>query len=750
MTFPQDGATCNEIVTLGIDASDPDGICGVEININDLKIDIPLSEILGNINNEPVKISLNTNELPDGPVSLSVSICDCDDNCTESPPVDYTIDNTLSIPDTIKIESVVFNNAGFDISWEESNATDFNQYDLYHSTVANESDYSLIFSTNDVKSITYFLENVDPLILNYFYITVSDSFNYSSKSSVFISSLDPKPLPINITSIIYDEESMQIFWNESPDSDFLKYELYSGINDTLNNTLINSVFIKSVSSFSIDDFDPHVSNYFRIIVYDTLNQSTKGSYMSNTVRPIPQSVSLDSIDSFGNELTIKWSGYQSSDFKSYKLYRSLNASMSDKVAIYTSYSSQDTSYFSIENDYETAYYFVVSIIDDWGYEVFSNMQSATPKYFTFLQSYGSDNESIGGFYGIQTTTEEYRIIAKDNSDIVLKSVNRYGILTSSTSYNYSQDETPVKIIETQDNDGYVFVSTIVNNNQDTDIRITKTMQDGTLLWNSIIGYDSEAENLTYGLDEVNDMILSSENEYIIVGQYHAQHPDILILEINQLGNIDNQYNISIAPQSQRTIENGKSIIEVDNGYVILASLAESSSSAPSNILLLKFDTNISSNGDTLWTKNWNLDIYDYPKRLIHSTDGSYTFCGYSSDNNNQESGNSWIINTNINGEQNFLTSISGNNFALDMIENHMGNYIIVGKNINNNNYQGWLACYDAQGNQLWEKLYGNESIDVFKSINQTKDNGYIVTGETNLNGISKILHLKTDPNGDIQ
>ena len=303
-----------------------------------------------------------------------------------------------------------------------------------------------------------------------------------------------------------------------------------------------------MSSFSIDDFDPHVSNYFRIIVYDTLNQSTKGSYMSNTVSPIPQSVSLDSIDSFGNELTIQWSGYQSSDFKSYKLYRSLDASMSDKVAIYTSYSSQDTSYFSIENDYETAYYFMVSIIDDWGYEVFSNMQSATPEYFTFLQSYGSDNESIGGFYGIQTTTEEYRIIAKDNSDIVLKSVNRYGILTSSTSYNYSQDETPVKIIETQDNDGYVFVSTIVNNNQDTDIRITKTMQDGTQLWNSIIGYDSEGENLAYGLDKVNDIILSSENGYIIVGQYHAQHPDILILEINQLGNIDIQYNISIAPQ----------------------------------------------------------------------------------------------------------------------------------------------------------------------------------------------------------
>ena len=100
ITFPQDGATCNEKVTLSIDANDPDGICGVEVNVNDLKIDIPLSEILGNLNKEPIEVSLNTNELPDGPISVSVSICDCNDNCTESPSLDYTVDNTLSVPDT--------------------------------------------------------------------------------------------------------------------------------------------------------------------------------------------------------------------------------------------------------------------------------------------------------------------------------------------------------------------------------------------------------------------------------------------------------------------------------------------------------------------------------------------------------------------------------------------------------------------------------------------------------------------------
>ena len=54
-------------MTIGIDANDPDGICGVEVSVNDLKIDIPLSEILGKINEEPLEIELNTNDIPDGP-----------------------------------------------------------------------------------------------------------------------------------------------------------------------------------------------------------------------------------------------------------------------------------------------------------------------------------------------------------------------------------------------------------------------------------------------------------------------------------------------------------------------------------------------------------------------------------------------------------------------------------------------------------------------------------------------------------
>ena len=139
--------------------------------------------------------------------------------------MNYTIDNTLSFPDTIEIISTTFNNGGFDITWEKSNASDFDQYKLYHSISETIDDSSMIYTSNNVDDVTYFMDNADPLIFNYFYIVVSDSFDYSTKSRVYTSSLDPKPNAIHIESVTYDDLIMNIFWNESQDTDFLKYEL---------------------------------------------------------------------------------------------------------------------------------------------------------------------------------------------------------------------------------------------------------------------------------------------------------------------------------------------------------------------------------------------------------------------------------------------------------------------------------------------------------------------------------------------
>ena len=657
-----------------------------------------------------------------------------------------------ALPDSIEITDVNYINGGFNITWERSTDNDFQKYDLYHSINETLDDTSLIFSSDNIDNVTYFMENADPLIINYFYIIVSDSTNFSTKSKIYSSTIDPRPNPIHIQSVTYDDITMDILWDESLDGDFLKYELYRGL-DTTNTNLLETFLDKQITSYSINDFDPYISNFFRIIVYDTLNQSTKGNFLSNSIQPTPEPVNLDPIDSFGNEFNIVWSIYPSDNFERYNLYQAYDIDMTNKEIIFTTTNRSVNTYSSIDNDYETDYYFQVSIIDNWGYEVYSNIEYIDTEYFTFIHNYDSGSDGDIGYYGIQNASDKYKIIAKTSLDVVMASTDRYGSNLSFNSFNYEIDESPVKLLQTDDQ-GYIFISNIVNSSNDTDIRITKTDQNGGVIWNTVYGFidpfNPGAGNATYGNDLVNDISITTDAGYLLTGRYHSAQSDILILKLDSEGEIENIHQISTAPSSQRIVENGHAILEnTNNNYVILGSLSAFSSTEPSNVWLAEFNPNQSESGEIIWSTTWDIDNYDYPQNLIINQNGEYTMSGYSSENNSGDNGSSWIIKTDINGNGEVLQPFTGNNFVFSMIEIESGDYILAGKKIEDSNTQGWIVSVNSEGNQNWEKLYGDDGDEVFYSIQQTSDMGYILTGKTNSNGISNIYHVKTDPYGDV-
>ena len=657
-----------------------------------------------------------------------------------------------ALPDSIEITDVNYINGGFNITWERSTDNDFQKYDLYHSINESLVDSSLIFSSNNIENVTYFMENADPLIINYFYIIVSDSTNFSTKSKIYSSTIDPRPNPIHIQSVTYNDITMDILWDESLDGDFLKYELYRGL-DTTNTNLLETFLDKQITSYSINDFNPYTSNFFRIIVYDTLNQSTKGNFLSNSIQPAPEPVDLDPIDSFGNEFSIVWSIYPSDSFERYNLYQAYDIDMTNKEIIFTTTDRSVNTYSSIDNDYETDYYFQVSIIDNWGYEVYSNIEYIDTEYFTFIHNYDSGSDGDIGYYGIQNASDKYKIIAKTSLDVVMASTDRYGSNLSFNSFNYEIDESPVKLLQT-DNQDYIFISNIVNSSNDTDIRITKTDQNGGVIWNTVYGfidpYNPGAGNATYGNDLANDISITADGGYILTGRYHSSQSDILILKLNSVGEIENIHQISTAPSSQRIVENGHAILEnINNNYVILGSISAFSSTQPSNVWLAEFDPNQSESGEIIWSSTWDIDNYDYPKSMIINQNGNYTMSGYSSNDNNGDNGSSWIIKTDINGNGEVLQPFTGNNFVFSMIEIESGDYILAGKKIEDSNSQGWIVSVDSEGNQNWERLYGGDDVEVFYSIQQTSDMGYIITGETNSNGVSDIYHVKTDPYGEV-
>ncbi|PCH95984.1 MAG: hypothetical protein COB85_04095 [Bacteroidetes bacterium] len=81
-----------------------------------------------------------------------------------------------------------------------------------------------------------------------------------------------------------------------------------------------------------------------------------------------------------------------------------------------------------------------------------------------------------------------------------------------------------------------------------------------------------------------------------------------------------------------------------------------------------------------------------------------------------------------------------------------GGYIIIGQTISfgAGDWDFYLIKTDANGDTLWTKSYGGDTLDIGYSVQQTIDGGYIIAGETRSfgSGYSDFYVIKTDLDGD--
>src|SRR5690606_24391256 len=60
-----------------------------------------------------------------------------------------------------------------------------------------------------------------------------------------------------------------------------------------------------------------------------------------------------------------------------------------------------------------------------------------------------------------------------------------------------------------------------------------------------------------------------------------------------------------------------------------------------------------------------------------------------------------------------------------------------------------LVKVDATGNLLWKRLIGGSGDEVVTTIRETPDKGFILYGTNTINGLSSLMLLKTNENGEL-
>jgi hypothetical protein len=187
---------------------------------------------------------------------------------------------------------------------------------------------------------------------------------------------------------------------------------------------------------------------------------------------------------------------------------------------------------------------------------------------------------------------------------------------------------------------------------------------------------------------------------------------------------------------------------LDGGYIITGSTS-SFGQGNTDFYLLKLD----SMGQKKFETSFGGYSNEIAKSVIQLLDSSYIILGYTS-SFGIGGYDIFLVKANKNGVLEWQKTIGGNDwdFAHSIEQTLDGGFIISGTtySFGYGNADGYVIKTDALGNIIWSKTYGGKRDDEFKSVIQTADGNYALTGYTKSynDSLGDAWLFKIDVNGD--
>jgi len=205
---------------------------------------------------------------------------------------------------------------------------------------------------------------------------------------------------------------------------------------------------------------------------------------------------------------------------------------------------------------------------------------------------------------------------------------------------------------------------------------------------------------------------------------------------------------------QRYEETGAVEQTEDGGYIIVASTL-SFGAGYYDVYLIKTD----ANGNETWSNPFGGTGLDAGHDVQQTKDGGYIIVG-ETESFGQGSlfePDVYLIKTDANGNETWSNGFGTPNqdVGYSVQQTKDGGYIIVGETeifegTQSSDFNVLLLKTDANGNEIWRKTFGGTDFDLGKSVQETSNGGYIIVGRTWSFGAgeSDFYLIKTDANGN--
>ena len=273
------------------------------------------------------------------------------------------------------------------------------------------------------------------------------------------------------------------------------------------------------------------------------------------------------------------------------------------------------------------------------------------------------------------------------------------------------------------------------------------------VYSSIVKQTSEEWAVTFGganIDVGYFVQQTSDGGYIITGytrSYGASGHNVWLIKTDYSGN--EIWNKTFGGSAD---DEGQSVQQTSDGGYIIAGWTKSYGAGGEDLWLIKTD----SSGNEQWNRYFGGTSNDRGASVIQTTDGGYLVAG-STFSFGAGSADAWLIKTDSSGNQQWSKTLGGLSsdgaYCLQLTTD--GGYILTGWTMSygpGSLLNAWLVKTDNLGNEQWNKAFGGTGSDKAYCVQQTTDDGYILTGETDSYGAGLIdaWLIKTDSSGNEQ